>query len=158
MGNFNGQVQSVRRRYDTLRNFLGKNEVHKAGDVLCVSSKNNDKYDIFITADGKSDFAHLYLNYRKGGVVPVGPNSDEKLNTFDEIVAFLEGLPEGSNLKNILDNINTDGLTEEEKETLDAIVNAEEPTEEELEDDWEQAMQNAANGNVDGGGSDTGEE
>ena len=147
MKNYNGKIQSVRRRYDSLRNFIGKNEVHMAGDILCVSTKNNDTYDLYIDADGVHTFLQLYKMKKNGeGSVPVDSNNDGKLNTFDEIVKLLEGLPEGSNLKAILDNINTDGLTEEEKQALEEIVNSDEPTEEELEDEWEQAMQNAMNG------------
>ena len=59
MTNYNGKIQNVRRRYDSIRAFIGKNEVHKAGDVLCVSTKNDDDYNLFLEADGKSTFIEL---------------------------------------------------------------------------------------------------
>ena len=59
MTNYNGKIQNVRRRYDSIRAFIGKNEVHKAGDVLCVSTKNDDDYNLFLEADGKSTFVEL---------------------------------------------------------------------------------------------------
>lgn len=149
MTNYNGKIQSVRRRYDSLRNFIGRNEVYKAGDILCVSTKNDDDYDLFLDADGVSTFIQLYNRWKNGGgTTPSGQgsNNDGHLNTFDEIVALLEGMPEGSNLKQILDGINTDGLTEEEKQALYDLVNAEEVSEEDLNDMWNEAMQNAEGG------------
>lgn len=73
MVNYNGKIQNVRRRYDSVRNFVGKNEVHKAGDILCVSTKNDDDYNLFLRADGKSTFLQLLKN----AVTPseVGPNT-----------------------------------------------------------------------------------
>ena len=59
MTNYNGKIQNVRRRYDSIRAFIGKNEVHKAGDILCVSTKNDDDYNLFLKADGKSTFIEL---------------------------------------------------------------------------------------------------
>ena len=142
--NYNGQVQSVRRRYDSLRSFIGKNEVYKAGDILCVSTHNDDEYDLFLDADGVSNFIQLYTAHKSGGgKVPVGPNKDGHINTFDEIVALLRGLPEGSNLKEILDNINTESLSPEEQEALDDLVNGQDLTEEELAEGWEEAMRKA---------------
>lgn len=122
MGNYNGKIQSVRRRYDSLRNFVGKNQVHLAGDVLCVSTKNNDVYDLFLYADGVSDFITLYKNrgnVSPGGSVPVEPNNDGRINTFGEILYLLRNLPEGSDLGAIVDAIDKKGLTEEERQILD---------------------------------------
>ena len=172
MKNYNGKIQSVRRRYDSLKNFIARNEVHMAGDVLCVSTKNNDTYDLFLDADGVSTFLQLYAKRNSGGSshgnVPVGGNSDGQINTFDEIVALLQGLPEGSNLKTILDNINTDGMSEEEKQALDDLVNGGDYTEEEAAEDWQEAMRKAgldltqeagaASGEVDGGGDEAASE
>ena len=170
MKNYNGKIQSVRRRYDSLKNFIARNEVHMAGDVLCVSTKNNDTYDLFLDADGVSTFLQLYAGRRNGkhSNVPVNSNGDGQINTFDEIVALLQGLPEGSNLKTILANINTEGMSEEEKQALDDLVNGQDITEEELEDAWSEAMRNAGldltqdagagSGEVDGGGGSIGEE
>jgi hypothetical protein len=143
MKNYNGKIQSVRRRYDSLRNFIGRNEVHMAGDILCVSTKNDENYDLFLDADGQRTFMQLYLQYKNGGKVPVEPNNDGRINTFDEIIALLNGLPEGSNLQAILENINTDGLSEEERAALDDLVNGEEYSEEEADADWQEAMHNA---------------
>lgn len=160
--NYNGQIQSVRRRYDSLKNFVGRNEVYKAGDILCVSTKNNDVYDLFLDADGTKTFIQLYQDHKNGGGsgsgnVPVAPNSDGHVNTFDEIVALLNGLPEGSDLKAILDSINTDGLTEEEKAILNDLVSSGDLTEEELEDEWQQAMNNASGGGTQEAGAGSGE-
>lgn len=100
MANYNGKIQNVRRRYDSIRNFVGKNEVHKAGDILCVSTKNDDDYNLFLRADGKSTFLQLLKN----AVTPseVGPNTvgseqivndSVKLEDLDpEIRALLEEL------------------------------------------------------------------
>ena len=148
MEKFNGKIQSVRRLYNSLRHFIGENKVHLPGDVLCVSLNDDDNYDIYIYADGIHTFAELYLQYKNGGggTAPSGgdgSNNDGHVNTFDEIVAFLTGLPEGSNLKEILDNINTDTLTEEEKAALEDLENGEEITESDLEDDWQEALNNA---------------
>ena len=100
MTNYNGKIQNVRRRYDSIRNFVGKNEVHKAGDILCVSTKNDEDYNLFLRADGKSTFLQLLKN----AVTPskVGPNTvgseqivndSVKLEDLDpEIRALLEEL------------------------------------------------------------------
>ena len=159
MNNYNGQTQNVRRRYDSLQNFVGKNEVYNRGDILCVSTRNNDVYDLLLDADGVSTFITLYNRWKNGesasGTVPVAPNADGHVNTFDEIVALLQGLPEGSNLKEIIDAIDKSGLTDEEREQLERIANAEEVSEEDLEEGWEQVMQDALNGGEEAG-SDTG--
>lgn len=73
----------------------------------------------------------------------VTSDNDGQINKLDEIIAFLQGLPEGSNLKAILDNINTESLTEEEKGALEALVNSDGITEEEIGDAWAQAMRDA---------------
>lgn len=83
------------------------------------------------------------------GGIELDENEDGEINSFGEIVKLLKGLPEGSNLKEILDNIDTTGLSEEEREALDSLVNNEEITEEELEQDWEEAMNNAMGGGGD---------
>ena len=167
MENYNGKIQSVRRRFDSLQNFVGRNEVYSRGDILCVSTKNDNNYNVYIDADGVHSFIELYNMYLNGDTVPVVPNHDGKINTFDEIVAFLESMPEGTNLKEVLDGINTDSLTDEEREALDALVNSEEISEDEIEQGWQEAMQNAGldlgggtqeagagEGSVDGGGAD----
>lgn len=60
MKSYNGKSQNLRRLYDSIRNFTLENDVHSAGDVLCISTHNNDYYDLFLTADGKSTFRELY--------------------------------------------------------------------------------------------------
>ena len=148
---YNGMLENVRRRYDSLAHFVGENKVHLPGDVLCVSTKNNNVYDMFIVADGIHTFLQLYKMKKEGkepsgeggGNIPSEGNHDGAVNTFSEIVDLLQGLPEGSNLKAILDNINTEALTQEEKQALEDLINGPEITEEELQDDWEDAMRNA---------------
>ena len=62
MDNYNGKKEPTLRIYDSIRNFVGENKVHKCGDVLCVSMQNNENYDRFLIADGKSDFRTLFEN------------------------------------------------------------------------------------------------
>ncbi len=57
---YNDKKEPLLRIYNSLRNFIGENKVYKYGDVLCISTKNNDEYDKYITADGKSTFRELY--------------------------------------------------------------------------------------------------
>ena len=52
--------EQLMRIYDSVRNFIGENAVFKCGDVLYVSTKNNDVYDMVVVADGKSKFLELY--------------------------------------------------------------------------------------------------
>ena len=94
--------------------------------------------------------------FKVDGGIELEDNSDGKINTFSEIMKFLEGLPEGSNLKQIIDGIDTTGLTEEERAALDLLVNGEEVSEEELEQGWEEAMNNAMNGGTQDAGSGSG--
>ena len=83
----------------------------------------------------------------------VDENENGELDRLDEIVKFLKGLPEGSNLKQIIDSI--DGLSEDEKEALNDLINGQEISEEELEQSWEEAMrqaeEEAENGTLDAG-------
>ena len=67
MANYNGKKESMCRRYDSLRHFVGQNRVFPCGDVLCVSTRNNDDYNVFIMADGRSNFVTLYKKYLIGG-------------------------------------------------------------------------------------------
>lgn len=62
--------------------------------------------------------------FKVEGNIELDENDDGKINTFGEIVKLLQGLPEGSNLKAIIDNIDTSSLTEEEKEALNRLVYA----------------------------------
>lgn len=81
----------------------------------------------------------------------VAPDSDGQINKLEEIITFLQGLPEGSNLKQIIEGIDTSNLTEEERQVLSDLAEAETVTEEEISDDWEQQMAAAMAGA--GGGS-----
>jgi len=86
--------------------------------------------------------------FKVEGNIELDENEDGEINTFGEIMKFLKGLPEGSNLKNILDNIDTSALSEEEKAALEQLVNADEVTEEELEQGWEDAIRQAQGGSA----------
>ena len=155
MNNYNGQTQNVRRRYDSLQNFIGRNEVYNRGDILCVSTRNNETYDLMLDADGVSNFITLYNRWKNGGetsgTIPVAPNADGHINTFDEIVSLLHGLPEGTNLKEVLDAIDKSGLSDEEREQLEKIADADQVSEEDLENGWQEAMNNALNGSAEAG-------
>ena len=59
MEKYDGKIEPTLRRYNSLRNYVGENVVYKCGDVLYISTKNNEKYDLIITADGVSDFRTL---------------------------------------------------------------------------------------------------
>ena len=83
--------------------------------------------------------------FKVDGNIELEENGDGEINTFGEIVKLLHGLPEGSNLKAILENIDTSSLTEEEKAALNQLVNADEVTEEELSDGWQEAVRQAPN-------------
>ena len=61
------KIEHISRIYDTLRNFVGNNEIHKLGDILFVSTKNNKDYDLIIHADGVSNFITLYNKENGGG-------------------------------------------------------------------------------------------
>ena len=53
MANYNGKIQSVRRRYDSLRNFIGRNEVYKAGYKMAEGSA--EKQTIKLTGEGAAE-------------------------------------------------------------------------------------------------------
>ena len=55
-----GETDIQRRHYDSLKNYIGWNKIYPCGDILCVSTKNNDVYDLCLLADGISDFRNLY--------------------------------------------------------------------------------------------------
>lgn len=65
---YNGEEMVVIRHFDSLKNYVGKNAVYPAGDVLHISTKNNDAYDLVITADGVSTFSVLMENAQKKGL------------------------------------------------------------------------------------------
>ena len=58
--NFYGKRERMMRHYDSLKNFVGRNEVFLGGDVLYVSTNNNGAFDMVLFADGTSTFNELY--------------------------------------------------------------------------------------------------
>lgn len=65
--NKNGNMDSLKRKYDSLKGWVGKNPVEKMGTVICVSTNNDGEYDVQFQADGKSSFLQLYEKYKNGG-------------------------------------------------------------------------------------------
>lgn len=62
---YNGKTQNVRRVFKTLRAFIGEGKaIYPFGDILYVSTKNNENYDLIIEADGISTFLQLYADYK----------------------------------------------------------------------------------------------
>ena len=91
---YNGKSQPLRRLYDTLKKFTIENEVHKAGDILCVASRNDDNYDVFLSADGKRTFKELWAAHQAGGV-----------DTLDEVIRFLSGFSGDLTLREVLNSL-----------------------------------------------------
>lgn len=91
--NYDGRNETVKRRYNSLKNFIGFNKVYRRGDVLCVSSRNNGYYDVELTADGKSPFVDLWKTYKESA-----------FNSVEEISAFLAGFSGTRTLMDILQN------------------------------------------------------
>ena len=88
--NYNGKVESISRRYDSLKNFIGNNTVYKAGEILCVSTKDNGDYDVLLEADGRLSFRDLYKNWKENPFTP------------EDMRAFLAGFSGKRNLLEIL--------------------------------------------------------
>lgn len=65
--NKNGNMDSLKRKYDSLKGWVGKNPVEKMGTIICVSTNNDGEYDVQFQADGKSTFLQLYDKYKNGG-------------------------------------------------------------------------------------------
>ena len=57
---FNGKTENQLRHYNSLRNYIGENKIYPCGDILCVSTRNNDVYDLCLLCDGISSFSQLY--------------------------------------------------------------------------------------------------
>ena len=128
---FYGQKERVNRIYDNLKNFVGKNEVHNPGDVLCVSTKNNGFFDTFIIADGIHTFCELldskeqeaYIDVINPADLPYCGGKDVTVKTDAAIDAFTNELPYFKNIvasdvevaKNIV-------MKATEKITLDGIM------------------------------------
>ena len=109
--------------------------------------------------------------YGVEGGIELEENNNGKIDTFGEIVALLKNLPEGSNLKQIIEAIDMKTLSEEEKAKLEELAGMEVVTPEQARSMVEQAIAEAeANHNngtqeagagegfVDGGGAEIPEE
>lgn len=130
MGNYNGDVESVRRRYDSLKGFIAKNEVYKVGDILCVSVNNDGNYDLFLYADGKSKFSELYKRYRNGSSTLVPPGTIGESELTDELREKIEAGggghlgPSTVGSDEIIDGgVHMEDLDDEVKEGLDELNN-----------------------------------
>lgn len=137
MKNYNGQIQNVRRRYDSLRNFVGRNEVHKRGDILCVSTNNDDVYDLLIDADGISTFIQLYKKYKNGDQNKL-PNDSVGSEQIENDSVQPEDLDPALRKK-----IEDSNISEEDKQAIDELKNAEDITEDTATDMWDEALRNA---------------
>ena len=130
--NYNGRTQGVRRVYDSLKNFVGMNRVHKPGDILCISLRNNDRYDLFLMADGASTFIQLLLKYRNGEIAPVGQSSAYSTEDIKAIIRGIirdEGITPAANsvgTDEIRDgSIRNDDLAQEVKDKMTVIYDSE---------------------------------
>lgn len=70
-GNFYGRKERMARFYNSLKNYVGDNELFKCGDVLYVSTRNNGSFDMIITADGIHRFCDLYRSKQEEGYTVV---------------------------------------------------------------------------------------
>lgn len=75
---YNGQKMPVTRHYNSVKNFVGENRTYPYGDILHVSTKNNEDYDLILMADGKSNFRELYQSGSRYSIVNVEYNEDTK--------------------------------------------------------------------------------
>ena len=91
--NYNGKVESISRRYNSLKNFIGDNTIYKAGEILCVSTKDNGYYDVTLEADGELPFRALYKNWQENPFTP------------EDMRAFLAGFSGKRKLVEILRNM-----------------------------------------------------
>ena len=97
--------------------------------------------------------------YGVEGGIELEENNNGKIDTFGEIVALLKNLPEGSNLKAIIDNIDTKTLTEEQKQMLEDLGEVGFVGRDEVIDMVNQAIANAeqTHGGTQDAGSGSGE-
>lgn len=59
---YNGKREQVSRIFGTLKYFSGENRIYKLGELLYVSTANDEDYDLVLDADGHSTFMELYEN------------------------------------------------------------------------------------------------
>lgn len=75
----NGTHESLKRIFATLKHFVGENRVYKLGDMLFVSTRNNEDYDVVLYPDGKKTFLQLWADKDKqpqpSGGGELGPNT-----------------------------------------------------------------------------------
>ena len=128
---FYGQRERMARIYDSLKNFVGNNEVHKPGDMLCVSSNNNGVFDTFIVADGIHTFIEQWKAKQEEGYTEVtDPSALDGLAGGDVLVksnevanAFSGNLPYFMNIMvEDAEVSQTVTMKAKEKITLDNIV------------------------------------
>lgn len=88
MAIYNGKSEPTLRHYNSLKAYVGENKVYKAGDVLYISTKNNEAYDLILFADGKSNFRTLVKNEsEKAGsriIVTEEPNGVLRIKVLDD--------------------------------------------------------------------------
>lgn len=129
-GNFYGKKERIGRFYNSLKNYVGDNELFKCGDVLYVSTKNNGSFDMIITADGIRRFCDLYRGKQEESY-PVVKNasslaayagkdirvsSDEVANAFTaDMPYFKDIIIDGAEISN------TVTMKAEDKITLDGV-------------------------------------
>jgi hypothetical protein len=82
----NERIEPCVRIYNSLKYFVGENRIYPPGDILCVSTKNNDRYDLFIQADGKSNFNTLYSQHATFPAKCVDFIPDEETKTMRIVV------------------------------------------------------------------------
>ena len=82
----NGYHEPLLRIYDSYKNFVGENKVYRYGDVLYVSTHNNDEYDMFLTADGKHSFIELFTQKEEEGYTPVSKAADLQNKAGEDII------------------------------------------------------------------------
>lgn len=70
------RIEHLARVYDGLRTFVGENVTFKYGDILYVSTRNNDEYDMIIHADGVHNFLELYRMKQEEAYTPVSDPAD----------------------------------------------------------------------------------
>lgn len=88
MAAYDGKSEPTLRRYNSLKFYIGENGTYKCGDVLYVSTKNNDRYDLILVADGVSDFRTLVKkeSEKEGSkiIVTEEPNGVLRIKIVDE--------------------------------------------------------------------------
>lgn len=147
--NFNGRTSAVRRKYGTLRSFVGWNEIHPCGDILCISLRNNDRYDLFLMADGVSKFNDLLRKYRSGEIQPAGQSSSLSKEQVEEIIRKIlkddDGIVDSKAIKD--GSIKTEDLSDEVKDKMKKTYD---PQDETLYMDYDIAQ--SGGGIIDGDG------